>query len=60
VHGGDLIAELSERMPHAGRVRAAGDEAADLPARGDQILAADVLFDPRSQRSALHTEIVTA
>ena len=49
VHGRDAVAERAERVPEAGRVGAAGDETADVAARLDQVVPADVLFDPCAQ-----------
>jgi hypothetical protein len=45
VHGSRAVAELAERVPEAGRVGAAGDEARDLAPRGDQVVPPDVRFD---------------
>ena len=52
------VAEGPKRMPEAGRVRTSGDEAHDLPVRRDEVVPADVLFDPRPQRSGFHELIV--
>ena len=54
VQGGDAVAERAERVPEAGRVRTAGDEAADLGAGLDQVMPADVLFDPCAQQRGFH------
>ena len=43
------VAERAEGVPQAGRVSSPGDEAADLAARLDQVIPADVLFDPCAQ-----------
>ena len=45
----DAVAERAERVPQARRVGSAGDEAAHLPARLDQVVRADVLLDARGQ-----------
>jgi hypothetical protein len=42
----DVEAELAERMEQAGRVRAAGNEAQNVATRLDQVVPADVRFDP--------------
>ena len=54
VHRGHPVAERTERVPEARRVGAARDEAADLAPRLDQVVPADVLFDPRAQRCSVH------
>ena len=46
-------------MLQARRVGAAGDKAADLAARLDQLVSTDVLVDPLSQRGRVHRPIVT-
>jgi hypothetical protein len=38
--------ELAERVEEAGRVRAARNEAQDVATRRDQVVPADVRFDP--------------
>src|SRR5439155_348441 len=58
VQRGDAVAELAQRVPEAGRVGAAGDEAADLAARLDQLVPADQLLDPRAQGRRLHRSMV--
>src|SRR5579863_5890195 len=45
VHRTDAVAERAERVPEAGRVRAAGDETAHLSPRLDQVVSADERFD---------------
>ncbi len=59
VHGGDAVAERSERVPEAGRVGAAGDETADLSAGLDQAVPADVLLDPHPEGRRVHGDIVS-
>src|SRR5439155_2032095 len=54
VQGGDPVAERPERMPQAGRVGAARDEAEDLARGRDQVVLTDVLFDARAEDSGLH------
>ena len=49
------VPETGERMLQTGRVGASGDETAHLAARLDQLVRADVLFDPFSQRDGIHT-----
>src|SRR5581483_3848099 len=46
VQSGDAVPELAERMEEARRVGAPGDEAEDLAAGLDQLVAADVALDP--------------
>src|SRR5581483_8178293 len=46
------IAERAERVPQAGRVGAAGDEAQDLAAGLDQLVAADVRLDALEELQA--------
>jgi hypothetical protein len=58
VESRDAVAERAERMPEAGRVRAAGHEAEDVTAGGKKVAPADVLLDPRAQRSGVHGVIV--
>ncbi len=60
VQGRDVVAQCPERVPEAGRVGAAGDEAVDGAAGRDQVVPADVLFDPRAERSGVHGAIVGA
>ena len=50
VQGGDAVPELAQRVPEAGRVGAAGDECRHVAAGRNQLVPADVLLDPRSQR----------
>src|SRR5258708_31690982 len=57
VQGRDAIPERAERVPHAGRGGAAGDETADLAAGLDQLVAADALLDPLTHRA--HGALVT-
>jgi hypothetical protein len=47
VERADAVAEGPKRMPEACRVRATGNQADNVPARRDEIVPADVLFDPR-------------
>src|SRR5262249_9074206 len=58
VQRADAIAEQSQHVPQAGRVRPGGDEAADLAARLDQAVPANVLFDPRTQCRRVHRAMV--
>jgi hypothetical protein len=47
-------------VPEARRVGPAGDEADDLAAGWDQVVPADVLFDPRAQRRGVHRRMLAA
>jgi hypothetical protein len=58
VEGGDAVAKRTERMPQAAGVGATRDEAEDLAARRDEVVPADVLLDPRTERRGLHGGIV--
>ncbi len=49
----DPVAELTEGMPEAGRVRSARDEAGDLAPRLDQAVLADVRLDALQHRFSL-------
>ena len=49
VHGRDVVAERTERVPEAGRVGTARDEARDAPTRLDELVGADERLDPRGQ-----------
>ena len=57
VDGRHAVAELAEDVPEARRVRSARDEAGDLAAGGDQLVAADRLFDAICE-GARHAPIV--
>ena len=48
VHGGDVVAELSQRVPEAGRVGTAGDEARDAAPRLQELVRADERLDARA------------
>ena len=50
VDGGDVVAERPERVPEAGRVGTARDEARDAAARLDQLVGADERLDACCQR----------
>ena len=52
------VAERAQRVPEAGRVGAARDEAADLAAGLDQPVPADVLLDALAQRRRVHALIL--
>ena len=54
VQRGDRVAELAERVPEAGGVRTAGDEARHLAAGRDQVVPADVLLDAHAQLRSVH------
>ena len=58
VERADAVAEGPKRMPEACRVRATGDQADNVPARRDEVVPADVLFDPRPKRSGVHEPIL--
>jgi hypothetical protein len=60
MEGANAVAECAKRMPDARRVRARRNEADDVPAGGDEVVPADVLLDARSERSAVHAEIVAS
>src|SRR5712691_341086 len=49
----DGIAELAQCVPETRGVRAARDEAADLAARLDQLVPADVRFDPCAEHGGI-------
>ena len=57
VDGADAVAELAERVPEAGRVGTAGDEAGDLAAGRDQVMRGDEPLDACGQ--LVHAAIVT-
>ena len=59
VHRRDRVAELAEHVPEAGRVGAAGDEAADLAAGRDQVVLADEPLDALGEVGS-HARIVTS
>ncbi len=54
----DPVAERRERVPEAGRVRAARDEAGHVAAGRDELVPADLAFDPCSEGGGLHAVIV--
>jgi hypothetical protein len=54
----DRVSELPERMPEAGGVRTAGDEAENVAARRDQLMPADVLLDATPERPRIHAPIL--
>src|SRR4029079_10900257 len=58
VERADAVAEGPKRMPEACRVGATGDQADNVPARRNEIVPADVLFDPRPKRSGVHEPIL--
>ena len=49
-----VVAERAQRVPQAGRVGAAGDEAENVTAGRDQLVPADVHLDARAQRAHVH------
>ena len=58
VERADAVAEAPKRMPEACRVQATGDEADNVPARRNEVVPADVLFDPCAKRSSVHEPIL--
>ena len=54
----DLVAELAQRVPEAGGVRSARDEARDRAAGRDQLLLADVGLDRFSEDLGVHSDSV--
>ncbi|HEV7640298.1 MAG TPA: hypothetical protein VGO39_05505, partial [Gaiellaceae bacterium] len=53
VQRGDIEAELAKRMEQARRVRTAGDEAQHIATGLDQVVPADVRFDPAQKLQIL-------
>ena len=59
----DAVAERAQRMPEAGRVRAARDEREHLAAGRDQLVTPDVLLDPCAEEArvdGIHANSVAA
>jgi hypothetical protein len=54
----DHVSERPERVPEAGGVRTARDEAEDITTRRDQLVPADVLLDASPERPRIHTPIL--
>ena len=54
----DHVSERAERVPEAGGVRTARDEAENVAARRDQLVPADVLLDATPERRRIHAPIL--
>jgi hypothetical protein len=52
------VTEGPKCMPEAGRVRATRNQAEHVAAGGNEVVPADVLFDPRTENAGVHERIV--